>query len=269
MTFFKKYSSFHKTFFLVFALINISLFIAPLFFTGSLSSIFNFASIIGLISTFAGLFAAIYTARGEVLCYLWGFLNALVYIYIVFTGDMYGQAILFTFFKLPMQVIGYKAWKKSLANSDDDVVEVKKLTNRNWVTLVTSFFVIWIAYGIFLKFLPQIFDLLFNKTITPDSDFIVDALASTLTILAVILSTKRFMEQWYLWLSANSIGILLFTISIIQNKSFTLTTFAGMIIWTQFTVNAVYGYINWRKLNRKATENEYKNNKKEECIATI
>lgn len=268
MTFYKKFSSFHKTFFLVFAIINISLFIAPLFLTGSFKSIFNFASIIGLVSTFAGLFAAIYTARGEVLCYVWGFLNALVYIYIVFTGDMYGQAILFTFFKLPMQIVGYIAWKKSLENSNDDVVEVKKLTKQNWVTLVTSFFVIWILYAIFLKSLPQIFELLFNKVITPDSDFIVDALSSTLTILAVILSTKRFMEQWYLWLSANSIGILLFVISILETKSFTLTTFAGMIIWTQFTVNAVYGYINWRKLNGKATKNEY-TNKKEECVATI
>lgn len=251
MNFYKKFSTFHKVFFAIFAIINIALFITPYFETGKVSSIFTLGSIIGVVSTFAGLLAAIYTARGEIVCYVWGFINALVYIYIVFTGDMYGQAILYTFFKLPMQLIGYYAWKKSLKNTEETIVEVKRMTRNNWILLVISFFAIWILYALFLKFLPNILSSMFSVNIAADSDIIVDALTSTLMILAVILSTKRFMEQWYFWLLANSIGILLFVIAIVQKGSFSLNDMSGMIIWIQFTINALYGFFNWRKLNKK------------------
>lgn len=251
MNFYKKFSTFHKIFFAIFAIINIALFITPAIQTGSIASILNISSVIELISTFAGLLAAIYTARGEVLCYIWGFINALVYIYIVLTGDMYGQAILYTFFKLPMQVVGFYAWSRSLNNDGEKTVEAKKLTKANWITLIISFFVVWILYAIFLQYLPTIMHGLFGKTIPQDKEFIIDALTSTLTILAVVLSTKRFVEQWYFWLLANSIGIVLFVIALIGAKSFSIDTVSGMIIWIQFTINAVYGFINWKRLNKK------------------
>ncbi len=251
MNFFKKFSTFHKIFFSVFAIINLILFIVPAIQTGSIMNLISISSLIELISTFAGLFAAIYTARGEVACYIWGFINALVYIYIVFTGHMYGQAILYTFFKLPMQIVGYYAWKKSIENTDGTTVEVKKLTKKNWIVLVITFILVWIGYGIFLKCLPSILQNLFNITISADKEFIVDSLSSTLIIYAVILSTKRFVEQWYFWLLSNSIGILLFVLSLISSKKISVDTLSGMIIWIQFTLNAIYGFYNWRKLNNK------------------
>lgn len=70
MNFFKSFSKFHKIYFVVFLLLNIVLFFVPAIQSGSLDSILTLTGIIGLVATIAGLFAAIYTARASVVCYI-------------------------------------------------------------------------------------------------------------------------------------------------------------------------------------------------------
>lgn len=249
MNFFKSFSRFHKIYFLVFLVLNVVLFFTPAIMNGA--NVFTLVGILGIISTIAGLFAAIYTARASVVCYIWGFLNAAAYACVAYYSHIYGQVILYVCFQIPMQFVGFYLWNKSLKSGNTGSIEVKRMTAKNWIILAIFFIVVWILYGILLKQLPNIFEGLFHVSIDPDKQFVVDALTSTLMICAVIMSTKRYVEQWYFWILTDAVGIILFILSLVSAKHFSFNSLSGAIMWIQFTLNGVYGFINWKRLNKK------------------
>ncbi|MGL4913323.1 MAG: nicotinamide riboside transporter PnuC [Romboutsia sp.] len=250
MNFFKSFSKFHKIYFLVFLVLNIILFFAPAVIAGSTKDIFTAAAILGFISTIAGLFAAIYTARASVVCYIWGFFNAAAYACVAYFSHIYGQVILYVLFQIPMQFIGFYLWNKNLKQGDSGELEVRKMNGKSWTILGIFFIVVWVLYALLLKELPNIFTALFHVTIDPDKQFIIDGLTSTLMICAVIMSIKRYVEQWYFWILTDAVGIILFILSLVSAGSFSFNSLSGAIMWIQFTLNGVYGFINWRRLNK-------------------
>ncbi|WP_066875062.1 nicotinamide riboside transporter PnuC [Clostridium mediterraneense] len=256
MKFFKSYSLFHKIFFLVFLILNTIVFIAPAFQQGgSWSSVFSFLSILGFIVTISGLFAGIYTARAEVPTYIWGTINVFFYIILSLSRHLYAEVILYTIYMLPMNIYGYFAWKKNAqsvehTNTTSSTIEVKSLKKSAWSYIIILGIIIWVCYGTFVYYLPNIFAH-FGMTIAPDKEFYIDSFTATVTIFAVIVSTKRFKETWYFWLVSDSVGVILYIVSIIQSGSFSFSALSGAIMWTQFVVNAIYGMMVWKKLEKK------------------
>ena len=104
MNFFKKYSTFHKIYFIVFFFFNIFTFGLGLYNEKSLSATILIVSIASIISTISGLFAGIYTARAEVAAYAWGIVNSCFYIFISITNHMYAEVILYVIYMLPMNI---------------------------------------------------------------------------------------------------------------------------------------------------------------------
>ena len=258
MKFFKSYSLFHKIFFIVFLILNIIIFVAPAFQQGgSINSVFSFDSILGFIVTISGLFAGIYTARAEVPTYVWGTINVFFYIILSFSRHLYAEVILYTVYMLPMNIYGYFAWKKSAKSIEDkdenetnSTIEVKSLKKSVWPYIIILGIIIWVCYGTFIYYLPTIFAH-FNIIIAPDKEFYIDSFTATVTIFAVIVSTKRFKETWYFWLVSDSVGIILYVVSIIESGKFSFTALSGAIMWTQFVLNAIYGIIVWKRLEKK------------------
>lgn len=256
MNFFKSYSLFHKIFFVVFIVLNIVIFFVPAFQAGSLSPVLTVLSIAGIISTISGLLAGIYTARAEVAAYVWGVVNVCFYIFISLSRHMYAEVILYTVYMLPMNIYGYFAWKKSAKSTEHNdttgsTIEIRSLKKVTWIYIVIFVIVVWACYGAFVYYLPDIFKSVFGTTIAPDKTFFVDSFTATITICAVIISTKRFKETWYFWLLSDSVGILLYVMSIFESGQFSFTALSGAIMWTQFTVNAIYGIFMWKKLEKK------------------
>ena len=246
MQFFKSFSKFHKIYFIFFLVVNMIVFLSPLFTGESSSTLFSIESLIPLLSTLAGLFAAIYTARGQKWAYVWGFINVAAYIYVSLTRHLYGEVSLYLIYMLPMQIVGYYSWSK---NSTGETVQAKKMQKKHWLIFLVFFVVFWSSYATFVNHLPDIFKALFDMTIKHDKEFMLDSLTATLTVSAVVLATNRFIEQWYLWIISDSLGIVLFIVSIIETGSVTASAISGAMMWIQFTSNAIYGYMCWRKIH--------------------
>ncbi|MGL5616938.1 MAG: nicotinamide riboside transporter PnuC [Sarcina sp.] len=254
MNFFKSYSKFHKIFFLVFLVLNLIVFVVPAFQQGSLTPIFSFLSILGLVVTISGLFAGIYTARAEVPTYIWGTINVFFYIILSLSRHLYAEVILYTVYMLPMNIYGYFAWKKSAnaikhEGTTASTIEIRSLKKSTWGYIFVIGIIIWVCYGAFVYFLPNIFAH-FGVTIPADKEFYIDSFTATVTIFAVIVSTRRFKETWYFWLVSDSVGVILYIVSIIQSGHFSFAALSGAIMWAQFVINAVYGLIVWKKLEK-------------------
>lgn len=248
MTFFNKFSRFHKWYFIVFLILNCFVFLIPAIENKDISSSMTTIGILALISTVTGMLSAIYTARGQAINYLWGIANTFTYIFVAWASQAYGQSILYILFETPMQFVGYYLWSKNARLNNSETVEVKKLKSKEWIFLIVLFLAVWGAYSVFLYELPTILKSLFNINILADKTFIIDALSSTLTITAVILTSKRYFEQWHFWIASGAVGMILFMVSMLGEKNFSLDSLSALIMWSQFLISSVYGFINWKRL---------------------
>lgn len=253
MNFFKKYSTFHKVYFILFLVLNLALFFIPLA-NGTKVTVVIVA---GLISTISGLFAGIYTARAEVAAYVWGVVNVLAYIFVSVENHMYAEVILYVLYMLPMNIYGFFAWRKSakeakhVAQETESTIEVKSLKAKNWIYIIVGVIVIWAAYATFIYFLPHLIKFVIGTSIPADHLFLIDSFTATITIFAVIISTQRYKETWYFWILGDGVGFLLYLTSLMTHPEFSLSSLSGAIMWIQFTVNGVYGLMVWKKLVRE------------------
>lgn len=250
MNFFTKLSPFQKIFFVVFFIAGIVSFFLPAA-TGqqSFKSLFTIISIIGLISTLSGVLTSIYQVRASIACYSWWILNTITYAIVSLSQNLYGQFIQNIIFLLPIEIAGFIAWKKHIDKSGSESIEVKRFTAMQWVITLVGLLIAWFLYAELLLALPAIFKALFGMTIEADPQYKLDSLTSVITIFAVYLTSKRYVEQWHFWIAAN-IGIVLFIKTIIVTGTFTSSDLSGALVWAQYGIAAFYGLYNWLKIHR-------------------
>ena len=258
MKFFKELSPFQKIFFLFFMVAGILSFFVPLF-TGQqkFGELFGIFSIIGLISSLSGVLTSIYQVRANIFCYFWWIMNTVTYGVVALHENLYGQFIQNIIFLLPLEIWGFILWKRNMSTSEDDSIEVKKFTPIKWLMAIVFILIFWFVYAEFLKFLPVIFKSLFGMTILADNQIKLDSFTSVITIFAVYLTSKRYIEQWYFWVIAN-IGIVLFIKNIISTGVFSVSDLSGALVWAQYGTASFYGLYCWLKLHKKQQSKKQK-----------
>lgn len=254
MKFFAELSVFQKIFLVFFTIASIVSFFIPLIVgQSSLIGLFGFFSIIGLISAISGVLASIYQVRASAVYYLWFILNTITYAIVCLDQSLYAQFIQNLFILLPLEVIGFIAWKKHINNTEHKKLIIKKFTKSNWVMSIIAVIILWVAYAAFIKCLPDIFSYLFNITIQADPQYKLDSLTAVTTIFAVYITSKRYLEQWYFWIIANA-GIILFIKNIIDTGVFSMSDLSGALVLGQYGVISIYGLYCWLKMYKKQKE---------------
>ena len=267
MTFLKQLSPFQKVFLVFFIVASFVSFFIPLMmgqedFTG----LFGIISIIGLVSALSGVLASIFQVRGRAAYYLWFLLNTVTYGIICLHEKLYGQFIQNIIILLPLEVAGFIAWSKHINGSKENKLTIRRFTKKNWVVAIVLAIIAWVAYAAFLKYLPNIFSSLLGMNISADPQFKLDALTSVMTIFAVYITSKRYIEQWYFWLVANA-GIIIFIKSIIESGVFSMSDLSGAIVLGQYGVISIYGLYHWMKMYKEQKANEV--GSEEEVISNV
>ncbi|MGL4739391.1 MAG: nicotinamide riboside transporter PnuC [Sarcina sp.] len=267
MQFFRNFTGFQKAFFLFFTAASIITFLLPVLVLGkSASSVFSFLGILGLISTIAGILVSIYTAKASISGYVWWWINTGTFAIIALAGNLYGQFIKNFLILLPLQVYGFIAWRRNMnANKSEDIA-IRKFTKKETTIYLAITVVCFVCYGLFINYLPNIMNALFKIQIPADPQVFLDAFTSTLTIMAVYLTGKRFVEQWYYWLISNTLGVIMFVIQTIHAGVHDPSMFVGDVSNTisilQYGVGAIYGFILWRTMYKQR-----KTESKEQTVA--
>ena len=253
-------STFQRWFLVIFILASIFSFLSPLLLGKGIWGVVSVLGIVGLICSVTGVLTSIYQARGEIIVYLFIIINTVTYAWVAYKSQFYGQVIQNIILLLPIQIGGLIAWKKSMSKSTDNKIEIKRFKPIHWVIAIISLLILWGLYYIFLIYLPEIIHAIFGgKMIAADPSAVLDALTTIITVMAMFLTSKRYIEQWWFWIFAN-IGAVLFIKSLILTKTFTgpalVGDLSGAINWIQYGVGAIYGFYLWKKM--------YKQNKAQE-----
>jgi len=100
------------------------------------------SSIIGLAALLTGMVTVVMVARGDIWNYAFGVVNVLLYGWIAWQSQLYGE--------LPLQFIGFYLWKQ---NMDSGIVEVKSFSAVQRLAIYIGSIGAIGVYGMFLKWL--------------------------------------------------------------------------------------------------------------------
>jgi len=160
------------------------------------------------------------------------------YSYVAYMSAYYGDVMLNMLYFLPMAFVGIYYWKKnSKKNIRRKNIKDVVVTSLSWKNKAIWFAIslgTLTAYGLFLK--------LINGTLP-----FVDSATTIFSIVATIMLTKRLTDQWLYWIMVDVLSVIMWVYIFVTTKG----DVSMLVMWSAFLVNAVYGYYNWRKLEKK------------------
>lgn len=218
--FVRGYSTFDKLFMVAMLLVQIIVFcIVP-------------DSLLGIIAGISGVISVVLCAKGKISFYFIGFVQTISYLFLAWQNRFYGEVIENIFYLVTM-VIGIFLWKKNYQNSDDgsSQVEAKKFTVVQWIFSIIGTIIATLAVG-------------YGLTLIGSQQAYTDAATNVLAIFAQILMIKRYREQWIWWLVIDILCLKMW---------FVAGNWSMVAMYIAWTINCIYGWINWSKLQKEKT----------------
>lgn len=193
-----------------------------------MDSIFSFiaemfgSGFLEIIAVFLGIANIILLIRRSIWNYPFGILMVIIYGNIFFEHRLYSDSILQIFF-FTIQCYGWWYWLK---NKDvTGHVIVRKLKPSQYL-----------AYGALS--LAFALSLGFTMSINTDADYpFWDSTIASLSVVAQILLSRRYLENWIVWIVVDALAIGLFFL-----KGLTPTA----VLYCIFFIMATIGYLKWK-----------------------
>jgi len=187
----------------------------------------------GIISAVTGVMYTILAGKGKLSAYLFGVVNCVLYAWISFGAGLYGETILNGLYYLPMMFVGFFAWKR---NMDGQTNEVRKrhmtFLGRMW--LLAAVLASTAAFGFVLKYMG-------------DALPFVDSFTTVASVIAMIVSVKRYSEQWWIWLGVNALSVYMWWTRFAAG----VDSMATLVMWLVYLINGIVIMIKWEKELKK------------------
>jgi nicotinamide mononucleotide transporter len=175
------------------------------------------------------------TVRQNIWCWPVGVVMVTLYIYIFFGAKLYSDAGLNVFF-LVMQFYGWYQWTRGGVRHARSLTPVKRLQTRGWIWTIAG------AVGGTALLGTTMYRL------TDASLPYADAFTTMLSIIAQFLLTRKIIDNWSLWITADVVYVWMYT-----NKALYWT--AGLYV--VFLILCVMGYREWRASLRPSRQPSY------------
>lgn len=191
--------------------------------------IFLHDSKIAIISSICGILYTILAGKGKIYCYFFGLLGSGCYIMLSFLNNLWGNALLYLLYYIPMQIIGIFRWSKNLKKDSAEIIKSKLSTQEKINFLIIAIIGCLITIAILFYF--------------NDKSPIIDGITTFLSILGMHFTVKRLLEQWIVWIIVNGLSFIMWLILIINGAK----AYSTLVMWGTYFVLAIYFYIVWKK----------------------
>ena len=184
---------------------------------------------IALVSAICGILYTIFAGKGKISCYAFGLCGTLCYSYLSFVNNLFGNLALYMLYYLPMQIVGIFRWKKHLKKDSGEIIKTKLSVKERLIYLILTI-IISLAVSFILKY-------------TGDASPFIDGTTTVFSILGMLLTVKRCIEQWYVWILVNGLSALMWIEAYLQGSN----CLATVIMWITYFILAFYFLAGWRK----------------------
>lgn len=166
--------------------------------------------------------------------WLWpvGILMSVFYVIVYMTGKFYADAALQVYY-IGANAYGLMKWTASRRHkgvSNDSVSEELTICHtpkRLWLPLLLVSIGLWMLLFLILR----------NFTDSPVP--LGDAFTTSLSIVAMWMLSRKYLEQWLFWVVVNVVCVALY---------FWKGLYPTAILYTVYVIVAVLGYFRWKRL---------------------
>ena len=181
-------------------------------------------SALGLIAAVTGMMYTMLAGRGKIACYAFGLVNAPIYAYLAYRWGYYGDMALNLYYFV-MMVPGLVCWRRNLlAEGSGEIVRTRLSGRERWIWAA----VMGVAAAGLYALLRAI----------GGSRPLCDSFTNVLSVAAMVLTVKRCIEQWVMWIAVDAIEIVMWWHT-------GDASMAILAMWTLFLIDGCYLFRLW------------------------
>lgn len=184
---------------------------------------------IALISAICGISYTILAGKGKISCYLFGLCGTLCYSFISYKNHLYGNLALYFLYYFPMQIAGIFKWKKHLKKESHEIIKTRLSSKERHVYLSIA-----VIFSIILSVILWKLN---------DQNPIIDSITSVFSIIGLLLTIKRCIEQWYIWFVVNGLSTIMWIQAYLNGSE----CFATILMWATYFILSIYFLHTWKK----------------------
>lgn len=186
------------------------------------------------VAVLSNIMYVILIAKEKIIGWLFGFLGALIYVYICFVQKLYLESFLQCFYVI-MAIIGFTSWIS---------FKHKNIINNNLKEWNLSLHIYWVSLLLGCVLLIGFIFSNFTDQINP----YIDAFTTLFSLFATFLVINKVVSNWLYWIIIN-----IFSIYLYLDRTLVLTAFLYLIM----TIIAIYGWRTWRSQFILNDQNSY------------
>lgn len=184
-----------------------------------------------LIAVFFGLCSVWFAKKDNILVFPTGLISTAIFAYLLWQWHLLGDSMINVYYFI-MSIYGWYHWTRK--NGDVQEFPISVMTRKNKVHAV-------IIFALTLVFVVFVY-LYFNKFTSWYS--YLDTLLTAIFFVGMWLMAKRKIENWIFWILGDVLSVPLYFA-----KGYTFTSIQYIV----FTIIAIYGYLEWRKILNKTS----------------
>ena len=193
-------------------------------------------SAMAVVSATCGAISVVLTGKGKLGTYIFGGIQCALYAIISYKATYYGETLLNVLYLLPLEVVGFLSWKKNMNSANSEVVKRSMSWKQRgiWGALLAAGTVaLGLILGRFHDAMP-----------------FMDAFTTVGTMIAFVLTVKRYSENWWIWIAINIATVIMWLGNVIEGGE--NASIATLLMWSVYLVNSVIMMIRW---SREAARN--------------
>lgn len=200
--------------------------------------IFDGTNYLTLCASLVGATSLIFNAKGNPIGQALMVVFSLLYGVISYTFAYYGEMITYLGMTAPMAVFALVSWLRNPYRGNRAEVAVNRLSQREIALMFLLTAAVTVAFYFVLRALHT--NNLFPSTVSVATSF-----------LAVYLTFRRSAYYAAGYAANDAVLIVLWTMATIEDVSYLSVT----ICFVMFLANDIYGFINWKRMQRQQSKN--------------
>ena len=176
-------------------------------------------------ATVFGLIYILLVVKENVWCWFWGILSSALLAWVTFHSNGYYIDAILNVFYVIMGFVGIYQWK--FGGKGKDELPVTQLTVNQHVMIIVTVVVITFLFGY-----------LFEEYTSAHQAYL-DTFTTAFAIFATFMTIQKKLGNWIYWIVVDLLYVYMYALG---------GTYLLMILYIVYSVIAVKGYLNWRKL---------------------
>lgn len=188
---------------------------------------------IGMTAAVTGMMYTVLAGKGKPSCFLFGLVNTPLYAWIAFNAGYYGDLSLNIYYFI-MMFPGLAAWLRHRSSVAETGIVRTRLSNKGRLQLFAMCIIgILVLWGILYL-------------INGNRPF-CDAVTNILSIAAMLLTVRRAIEEWILWIVVNAVEVFMWWKAWCAGEG----SISVLLMWLLFLANGIYLLSLWMRIEKR------------------